>query len=369
MIKTIVFACGAGLFLLGCDGVFSPGPQSAPVVPDTADLRDTVPLLSSKEPALIALESISFSRVSVTGVGGVETSVITFLVMDSAGTRVNGAYCIQFQKNGPDSGGVLVTLSDTTNNGHVTCVYKSGTAAGVCAINAEYRDANLAIRASSAIVPLLVSGGPPVGSNFTLIPEKVNIPLVIGTGIQVRALLFDAYGNPACPVMVYFSATGGGITEGGLSDSVGQVDALFLISENVPVDSKITITAVTRDASRQEISASSELVISGLPVLTLSHPGSPSDTIPVSAGGSAAVRVHVADANGYPLSCGTHIVMSVSGSAELLGETDITLPDVVSGYTDFEVRIRDAGMQYAYFNVAVTSPNGSRTTGLWAKIQ
>jgi hypothetical protein len=375
MIKSIVRSVAFIFlwFLAGCTNIFAPDTNAdSGVVPDATqqDSSAVNDSISNKKPALIRFDYSSAEILSIKGVGGVETARLFFTVTDSSGLPVPGNYLIQFIKNGPDSGGSLVTPFDTTVGGKVECIYASGTKAGVCAITAYYMDGNLNMAACSEVVPLMVAGGPPVGSHFTLVPAKVNMPFALGAEMTVTAFLYDKYRNPARSSMVYFSATGGGITPGGQSDSIGRVQACFRLTADIPDSMRITLAAATRNGSGAEIVASTALVVSGRPVISIAHAALPADTFIVPAGTGTLLQVSVSDSRGYPLSRGTRIIMSVSGGGMLIGESDITLPDVVSGYTQFQVMVADdlSGSSYLYFEVDVESPNGNRNKGIWGKI-
>jgi len=375
MIKSLLVFCALMAFA-GCKGLFEPESarnNSLKSGADSLSHADSLAAkdsLSSAKPAILSLCSLSQSALSVSGVGGLENARLKFMVADSAGVRVSGKFVIQFFKNCPDSGGTLLNPYDTADQGYVECLFKSGTVSGVCAITAKYVENISQVIAASQVVRLLVSGGPVFAQNFSLVPERRNVPLSPDERVLLTAFCFDKYGNPSVPVMVYFSASSGGVLPGGISDSTGRVTSFFTVAGNPPDSMKAVISASTRNGAGDLLLDSDTLLFTGAPEITITHANSPSDTFALARGGSAALHVSVHDSKGHPLSAGSRIVMSLSGGGTLVGNSDITLPDVLSGYTDFEILVRDdaSGARYVQFIVNVTGPNGDRKDGLWGKV-
>jgi hypothetical protein len=371
MIRSCLFALF--LVLASCKGLFEPEPARAGSGTDSPAKKDSLAQsdsLSPAKPAVLTLDSLSQPELSVSGVGGVETARLGFTARDSAGIRVGGRFIIQFFKSCPDSGGTLLTLYDTTHHGHVECLFKSGTVSGTCAVTARYIENLSQVIAASQVVRLLISGGPVAAGGFSLVPERHNVPLAAGGNVALTAFCFDRYGNPSVPVMVYFSASAGGVGAGGLTDSTGRVTSFFTMAGNPPDSMKAVVTASTRNGAGDLLAISGTLLFSGAPGITITHAGSPSDTFALARGGSTALHVAVHDAKGHPLSAGAHIVMLLSGGGELVGNSDITLPDIISGFTDFEIMVRDdgSGARYVQFIVDVTGPNGNCKSGLWGRV-
>ena len=370
----LLFLILFSLFLCGCPTFFAPD-----ITESTEDSGDTVatiteiPIdsLSDLAPASISLDKVENGTLTIRGGGGTENGRLFFSVNDQNGRRVRSSLLVQFVKQSQDSVAVLQTPFDTAREGRVVCCLSSGSRSGICAVTANCLDVSLQPLAVSKAVRILVMGGLPVQENFTLQPERINLPFRMGASLPVIAFLFDKAHNPASPVMVYFSCNGGGITSGGLSDSLGMVEALYRVTEAVSADRRVTLVAETRGDSGNGLYAEAEMVLTGEPRISFDHPQVPSDTFLLARGGGTPLVLQVADDLGRPLCRGSRITLVLTGGGTLLGETEIILPDVLTGYTDFPVRVQDdsSGPRFIYLQAEVQSDNGSRIAGIWGKVE
>ncbi|MDY6988040.1 MAG: invasin domain 3-containing protein [Thermodesulfobacteriota bacterium] len=148
-------------------------------------------------PAFIenAEDSPDPASINIKGTGGKSTSLITFDVKDSGGNLVADGYRIDFSlDSGPNGGENIIPLSATTVSGQVSTILYSGFKSGPVSIKATYHhDTSISTTTSQ----IAISGGPPVGEEFGIFAEYVNV-----SGFWVANLLDnitinagDIYGN------------------------------------------------------------------------------------------------------------------------------------------------------------------------------
>ncbi|MBU2925665.1 Ig-like domain-containing protein [Colwellia sp. 1_MG-2023] len=145
-------------------------------------------------------------------VGGSESSIIKFRVLDTNSNPVNNQV-INFSLNSNVGGIKLIPESATTNSeGIAQTVVNSGTVATSVRVKAEIDDSDPIIASQSSL--LVISTGIPDQDSFSLSadilnPEGWNID---GTEVVVTARLADAYNNPVPDgTAVSFTTEGGRI--------------------------------------------------------------------------------------------------------------------------------------------------------------
>jgi len=146
------------------------------------------------------------------GLGGSESSIVKFRVLDTNANPVNNQV-VNFSLN-TDIGGIqLIPSSATTNNlGIVQTVINSGTVATSVRVQATIDGSEPQIASQSSV--LVVSTGIPDQDSFSLSanilnPEGWNLE---GTEVEVTARLADAYNNPVPDgTAVIFTTEGGSI--------------------------------------------------------------------------------------------------------------------------------------------------------------
>ena len=148
-------------------------------------------------PAFIenAEDSPAPASINIKGTGGQSTSLITFDVKDSSGNLVADGYRIDFSlDSGPNGGENIVPLSARTAGGQVSTILYSGFKSGPVAIKATYHNDRSISTTTSQIA---ISGGPPVGEEFGIFAEYVNISgywmANLEDNISINA--GDIYGN------------------------------------------------------------------------------------------------------------------------------------------------------------------------------
>lgn len=165
-----------------------------------------------------SIEFISASpeNISILGtgsLGGSESSVVKFKVLDSNANPVNNQM-VNFSLNTGVGGIQLIPDSATTNNqGIVQTVINSGTVATSVRVQATIDDGSIPQIASQSSV-LVISTGIPDQDSFSLSatilnPEGWDLD---GTTVEVTARLADAYNNPVPDgTAVSFTTEGGSI--------------------------------------------------------------------------------------------------------------------------------------------------------------
>ncbi len=135
------------------------------------------------------------ATISIKGTGGQSTSQITFDVKDTGGDLVADGYRIDFTiDSGPNGGENIIPLSATTVNGQVSTILYSGFKSGPVSIKAVYyHDTTISTTTSQ----IIINAGPPVGEEFGIAAEFLNISGLeranLKDGMTVNAA--DVYGN------------------------------------------------------------------------------------------------------------------------------------------------------------------------------
>jgi hypothetical protein len=355
------------IFLSDCGNLISPAVNENGI--DSLRQNDST-INNGGRPFHITLNTVSSEKIAVRGVSGIESAVITFLVIDSTGKNAANGSEIRFILICGDSVAKLEKETDMVVNGKVSCSVYSGSASGTISLTAVYSERLGEPLVISATVPVLVSGGPPVSGRFSVVLSKQNIPKKESEQVTVTAYLADKYGNPSSGRMVHFSTTSGIVLSGAASDSTGTLATKLSLYSPWPDSSRGVVSASTFDGNGNVLNSTAGFVLSGEPVIQFLHNGI-ADTFNLSAGGESLVRYTVSDNVGLPLCAGTKISVELFGGGVLVGESEITLPDVISGYTQFSTIVRDdgSGNRMVRLSVNVSGPNGTLTKGIWGRVQ
>ncbi len=193
------------------------------------------------------LVNASPTEISVSGVGGVQTSNITWQVLDSLGfpLDIGHSATVTFEiSNAAGLGGayIIPTEGVTDGAGKVSTTVNSGTVAGTIQIIAKL------VRSDGRVVqsqPVLITadGGFPDQAHFTFGVNTSSGGTYnfagydwFGRTDEVIAQAGDKYGNPVHRnTAVYFTSTWGGIaTAAGYTSNVGQATATLLSGNPLP---------------------------------------------------------------------------------------------------------------------------------------
>lgn len=283
--------------------VVSPGTGSA------SGLAQTIAFLGS-----------SPQEVSVYGVGGKETSVLSFEVRDSLGLAIDATHAVKLtftSTNGPGGGEYVSPDAVTTNaagQAHIT--FNAGTRSGVVQVTASATVGSRTI--SSSPVRLVINGGFPVQSHFSIAPVAHNFAALheLGQIQPITILAGDMYSNPVAPgTAVYFRSSAGVVQPSVFTDKNG-FGTVNLYSGNpapystfaAPVygDGYHYVVARTLGQGGAVVQDSTLILWSGRGVISNVSP----TTFDVANGGSQTFSFRVSDELGHPLSAGTIISVS-----------------------------------------------------------
>lgn len=324
----------------------------------------------------ILLLNQSSQSIGVKESGSEEVASITFQLADSLGRPVvlDNAADVRFSLGVRPGGGEFIfpTTAQTDNNGQVTVNLSSGTAAGVVQIVAEADVAGGTIR--SRPVSVAIHGGLPDQAHFSIGPDQFNFPGLRRYGLEnpIAIVVGDRFGNPVKPGTAVYFTTDGGIIEGSaLTDNEGRGSVDLISANPLPDDGIALITASTADENEQLVTSQTAVVMSGVPVVTVS---------PTTATLGQTYDLTVTDQNGNPLVGGTSISVRVEGTkVKAVGNTNLQLDDTAfiggltydhvargPGITQFTFRAvedleidEDGTPNVETVTILVSGPNGS----------
>ncbi|MBI5464464.1 MAG: hypothetical protein HY966_05880 [Ignavibacteriales bacterium] len=315
----------------------------------------------------IRLESKTNSTISVRGTGSIESSTLTFQVMDSLGNPITLARAVQVKftliKSPSDSAFLYPTAATTDANGRVVTTLNSGTKAGVL----QVVDSALVLThwIYSAPTQVTIVGGFPDSNAITATISRLNLPGYIKSGplATVTVQMGDKFGNPPQPSALYFGTNAGVIKGSATSDASGMASVPLSGGNPIPTNGKGAVMIQTRGELGTTITKTVPFLFSGTPTITV-----PSSGFVIQDSGSATFSYKVADQNGNPLSSGTTISVTVdgpgSGDLQLQGDMSLTMGDTQdTNATKFSMQVIDKGRGGAYgtvnIRIAVSGDNGA----------
>jgi len=336
----------------------------------------------------IAFLGASPSEVSVYGVGGKETSVLSWEVRDSLGLAIDAAHAVQLlfsSVNGP-GGGEYISPPDVKTNqvGQAYATFNAGTKSGVVQVIATATVGSRTL--TSSPVRLVINGGFPVQSHFSIAPVLHNFPALgwLGKTNGITVLLGDKYSNPVAPgTAVYFRSSAGVVQPTVFTNKDGFGTVTLYSGNPEPLGSYAApgqgdgyhyVVARTLGQGGVAVEDSTLILWSG--------PGQIGNVNPVSFdianAGSLSFSFRVSDALGHPLAAGTTITVTATipppptqGTQQnqvivLFGASGtIVLPDLLSagsGRTDFTMVLKDGTWSITdptpvSLTITVTGPN------------
>ncbi len=298
--------------------------------------------------ASIALSSVAFTSIGVTGTGQNSSSELVFEVRDATGEPVNQDNAVEvfFEFTSSPGGGAYLspTTVSTDALGLARTSVNSGTVSGVAKVRAAVVGSSPLV--SSEVASVVVSGGPPDFEHFSLAMQKSNIAgrLRYGLEDQITAFIFDKYSNPVPPgTVVSFSTNRGGITGSAITNAFGQAVATLYTAAPSPTCADTGyayVSARTVDEYNETIEAQARVLMTGSTQITVVYPETPTFTVP--DGGSVPIIFFVGDDCGNPLVELTFINFEFSGASTFVGDTSVQLPDTQSqGATYYAVTAYD----------------------------
>ncbi|MCC5943143.1 MAG: hypothetical protein JJU37_16475 [Balneolaceae bacterium] len=318
--------------------------------------------------ASITLNSKSKDFIQVRGTGGDETVDLDFVVRDSSGTIVsnNNAVMVRFEiASGPNGGESIYPDSTLTRDGIARATLTSGTKAGAVQVRASFE--RNGVRSQSSPVSVTISGGLPSINHFEVSTESQNMPARSSTPNEITVLLGDKHGNPVIPgTAVYFSTNKGNIDGSRNTDDEGYAFSQLRTNNTTP--GFATVKVETVDENSSTITRELDILFSGRPAISVSP-----QNIDLLGFTSQIFEVKLSDENGYPLSPGTTMEVTVDNSdLTLTGSTSIEITndevEAGNGVTDFEFRLRNPNnvtiTDEVNLTITTNGPNGQTSKTL-----
>lgn len=335
----------------------------------------------------IALISVSNNEISVYGVGGIESSILTWEVRDSLGfpIDIDHSDTVTFELMGtPVRGGAYVSPASAMTNasGRVATTVNSGTVSGVLQFVAKLHRESDGVTIESQPVLITVNAGLPDQAHFSIGAEVINFPGYdwLGRIDHMTVQVGDVYSNPVkSGTAVYFSTTGGVIDASGFTDNTSHATVSLYSGHPKPSDAILGpgfayVHATTMGDGGSTVGDSIRILFSGIAEITNVNPTS----FAVARGGSSGpITFSVSDENGNPLASGTHISVTLQYTPPpnnstinlaVTGDISVTLGDTQArgaGITNFSFQVVDqtqggvSSQIPVTVVISVTSQNGT----------
>ncbi len=348
----------------------------------------------------IAFLGASPTQVSVYGVGGQETAVLSFEVRDSLGLPIDGAHAIsiQFSLLGGPNGGEYISPSVLTTNavGRAFVAFNSGIRSGVVQVVATANANGRTI--TSAPSRIVINAGFADQTHFTIAPEKRNFPTlgIAGNTLPVAVIVGDRYSNPVVLNTAVYFRSGAGVIQPTVFTTIDGLGSANLISGNpAPLgqygappygDGYHYVVARTVGQSGSPVQDSVLILWSGRSQISNVTPG----TFNIPNAGFQEFTFRASDALGHPLAAGTTISVhatvppppdpNAAVNQVQLGfgrDGAIILEDVIfsgPGTTDFTFRLSDGSpviiqTTAVSISIAIEGSNGTAFANLNGNVQ
>ncbi len=194
------------------------------------------------------------ASINIKGTGGQSTSQIVFDVRDSQGNLVTDGYRIDFDiDSGPNGGEDILPLYDATSSGQVSTILRSGSKSGPVSINATFHNDKSISTTTSQIA---INAGPPVGEEFGIFAEYLNISGLSYSNIQDQISINagDIYGNsiPDNTAISFKTYNTGGFFTPNTATTTGGLATNNLHSSDspTPVEGFVSVTAEANNGGR-----------------------------------------------------------------------------------------------------------------------
>ena len=366
----------------------------------TTSIRDTS--MTSLYAHSIAFANMTAKEISVYGVGGTETSIITWEIRDSLGFPIDFDHrdTVEFQLVGnPISGGAYVSPAKALTNasGRVSTTINSGTVSGVIQlITSIHRRVDGQLIQSMPVI-LTVNAGLPDQAHFSIGPDQFNFPgydwIARTDGILVQ--VGDKYSNPVkTSTAVYFNTTGGVVSASGFTDASSHASVTLYSGNPLPKLSLADLSQYGFTASdvgdgtgylwvKAQTLGENSVTVKDSILLLMSGSSGIYVTIPpslhVDSGSCVQIPVRISDRFGNPLAPGTNITTQIEyhapeGTTWAVTASGLPVDPLADyrirgpGRTDFVLDICDAtaggtpDQMPFVVTIRVTGPNGNTFT-------
>ncbi|MFN0158416.1 MAG: hypothetical protein ACKVRP_10140 [Bacteroidota bacterium] len=330
------------------------------------------------------------TEISVYGVGGHETSILSFEVRDSLGLPIDAAHAVilTFTPLGGPGGGEYVSPQTAVTNavGRAYTTFNSGIRSGVVQMLVTTTVGGRTI--STSPIRLIINAGFPDQTHFTVAPEQFNFPTlgIAGQRNAISVIVGDVYSNPVESGTAVYYRTSAGVIQASVFTSADGEGSADLISGNpVPFgthaaqphgDGYHYVVARTIGENGAPVQDSVLILWSGHSQISQITPG----TFDIPNEGFENITFVVSDALGHPLGSGTTIRVEASvppppdPNAEVnqvqlaFGQAGLVVLDdflfAGPGSTEFGFRLSDGSFTVdqataVSVSISVTGPNGS----------
>ena len=196
-----------------------------------------------------------FTTIAIKGTGGQSTSRVIFAVEDIYGSPVVDGYRVDFLiLTGPDGGEEISPVTTETKDGRVSTVLRSGFKSGPVSIKATYYyDTNISTTSSQ----IAVGAGPPVGEEFSIAAEFLNLGgawYTLGLEDKITIIAGDIYGNavPDGTAISFKTYNTGGVLDP-TNEATVDGDAISILtsaSNPKPMEGFLSVTAEAVNGGR-----------------------------------------------------------------------------------------------------------------------
>lgn len=204
---------------------------------------------------VLAIEFVSSepSQLTLAGIGGTETSRVTFTLTGSQGAPVIGQ-TVDFELSST-VGGVSLAVgseSDVSNNaGQVSTVVQSGSVSTSVSVTATHDNGGVpGVRGESQ--DIIISTGIPVQSRFTVSLSEFNPAQASGANgveVELSVIASDQFGNDAPDgTRIFFAAPESGNIDSSCEILSGECSATWISSSPRPDDMRASVIAYTSGA-------------------------------------------------------------------------------------------------------------------------
>jgi hypothetical protein len=336
----------------------------------------------------IAFLQASPAEIAVYGVGGTETSLLSWEVRDSVGIPIDALHKVTLtftSINGPNGGEYISPPAVETNaSGQAFTTFNAGTKSGVVQITASTKIGTRTI--TSSPIRLVIHGGFPVQSHFSIAPTAHNFAALgtLGSSLAITVLVGDIYSNPVVPNTAVYFRSSAGVIQPSIFTSADGFGSVQLYSGNPEPMGSSAATAfgdgyhyvVARTLGQGGVSVQDSTLIlwSGRGIIS----NLSATTFDIANAGSQTFSFRLADALGHPLAAGTKIAVKASipppaTDGEKQNQVAVTfgvngemeLPDLLfagTGSTEFSFSLKDGTWSITdptpvTLTIAVTGPN------------
>lgn len=194
------------------------------------------------------------TNINIRGTGGQSTSIIVFDVKDLSGNSVADGYRVDFTiLDGPNGGEAIDPSSGVTTGGKVSTILRSGSKSGPVSIKATYYYNSSVFTVTASIT---ISAGPPVGEEFGVFAQYLNISGLINANLQdgITVNVGDIYGNavPDGTAISFKTYNTGGLFTTSTANTASGLATGTLISTGTQAAAQgfLTVTAEANNGGR-----------------------------------------------------------------------------------------------------------------------